>query len=416
LRGAGRPGLRERGRRLARQEGPISLLENVVLFGRLLRLAGLPLSPAQTRDFARALDWIDVGDRDQVFHTARSFLVTRHEDLNLFATIFELFWRAHREGTELRLPRRAQRPRSSRTEQRLDVFDLISGRAASDDPEVEVGDRAGSYSDIEALRHKDFTELTDDELEEVRRQIRDIRWQVSRRRSRRRVPHRRGGRVHLRKVLREAAKHDATPVRLWRQTRKVKQRPIVLLADISGSMDKYSRLLLHFFYAALQGLGQVECFVFGTRLTRITQYLKVRNVDIAVEQAAREILDWSGGTRIGESLGDFNRHWGRRVLRRGAVAIVVSDGWERGDAGLLRREMRHLHHRCHRLIWLNPHLGHPEYEPLVEGMATALPFIDDFLPVHNLRALDDLAAALESLPSRASGTAGVRARPAGATG
>ncbi len=151
----------------------------------------------------------------------------------------------------------------------------------------------------------------------------------------------------------------------------------------------------------------MECFVFGTRLTRITQHLRVRNVEIALEQAASEILDWSGGTRIGESLAAFNRHWGKRLLRRGALVIIVSDGWERGDVSQLRREMRHLHHRCYRLIWLNPHLGHPEYQPLVEGMAAVLPFVDDFLPVHNLRSLRDLAAALDSLPERRGRRAGL---------
>ncbi len=387
----------------------MSLLDNVVLFGRLLRQAGLPLSPDQTRAFARALDWIDVGSREQVFHAARSLLVTRKEDLGLFAVVFELFWRAQSEGTELRLPRRS-RPRTPDRQQRFDVFSLMAGRAGEAAPEVEVGDRAGSFSAAEVLQHKDFAELTDAELEEVRRHIRDIRWRVSRRRSRRWVPDRRGARLHLRRVLRDAAKHDGTPLRLRRLSRKVKERPIVLLADISGSMDKYSRLLLHFFYGAIHGLAEVECFVFGTRLTRITQHLRVRNVDIAVEQAAREILDWSGGTRIGRSLAAFNRHWGRRLLRRGAVVIVISDGWERGDVSELAREMRYLGHRCHRLIWLNPHLGHPEYQPRVEGMAAALPFIDDFLPVHNLRSLEDLAAALDSLPERRSRRADVPGR------
>ncbi len=387
----------------------MSLLENVVLFGRLLRRAGLPLSPDQTRAFARALDWIDVGSREQVFHAARCLLVTRKEDLRLFEVIFELFWRAQSEGTELRLPRRSRPRRSAERAQRFDVFSLMAGRPGDDAPEVEVGDRAGSFSPVEVLRHRDFSELTEAELEEVRRHIRDIRWRVSRRRSRRQVPDRRGARLHLRRVLRDAAKHDGTPLRLGRLRRKIKDRPIVLLADISGSMDKYSRLLLHFFYGAVHGLKGVECFVFGTRLTRISQHLRVRNIDVAVEQAAREILDWSGGTRIGRSLAAFNRQWGRRLLRRGAVVIVISDGWERGDVGELRREMRYLSHRCHRLVWLNPHLGHPEYQPLVEGMAAALPYIDDFLPVHNLRSLEDLAAALDSLPERR----GRRAAPAG---
>ena len=147
----------------------------------------------------------------------------------------------------------------------------------------------------------------------------------------------------------------------------------------------------------------MECFVFGTRLTRITGQLRLRNIDRALTEAAREIVDWSGGTRIGESLAVFNRRWARRVLRRGAVVVIVSDGWERGDAARLGREMRYLHHRCHRLIWLNPHLGQAGYEPLVEGMATALRWVDDFLPVHNLRSLHELSEWLGRLPARRTG-------------
>ena len=175
---------------------------------------------------------------------------------------------------------------------------------------------------------------------------------------------------------------------------------MILLADISGSMEKYSRLMLQFFFSAIHSLGEVECFVFGTRLTRITQQLKLRNVDRALEEASREILDWSGGTRIGESLATFNRRWSRRLLRRGAVVVIVSDGWERGDLEQLGREMRFLHHRCHRLIWLNPHLGQRGYEPRVGGMATALPWVDDFLTVHNLDSLRVLAARIAEVPAR----------------
>ncbi len=391
----------------------MSLLENVVLFGRLLREAGLPLAPDQVRRFARALGWVDVGDRDQVLQVARSLLVTRHEDLRLFAAVFEHFWSAHTQGNPLRLPKpRPQTP--GEDEPRLDAFHVVGQHVDDRAAEIEVGDRAGAYSASEVLQRRDFAELTDRELVEVRRQIHDLRWQAAERVSRRHLPAHRGARLHLRRVLRDAAKHDGTPIRLERLTPKIKQRPIVLLADISGSMDKYSRLLLHFFYGCLHGLRDVECFVFGTRLTRITQQLRVRNVDVAVEQAAQEIVDWSGGTRIGESLGAFNRRWGRRVLRRGAIVVVASDGWERGDAQELRREMRHLQHRCYRLVWLNPHLGHRDYEPLVEGMAAALPFVDDFLPVHNLRSLLDLATALASLPARrGTARAGYRTRAAG---
>ena len=184
--------------------------------------------------------------------------------------------------------------------------------------------------------------------------------------------------------------------------KKIKQRPVVLIADISGSMEKYSRLILQFFYSLTHSLQRTESFVFGTRLSRITNELRLRNIDRALYEAGQEVVDWAGGTRIGDSLGVFNRRWGKRVLRRGAIVVVVSDGWERGDPGDLRREMRYLQHRCHRLIWLNPHLGHPAYEPLVEGMSAALPFIDEFLPIHNFHSLEQLAERLGALPARRS--------------
>jgi uncharacterized protein with von Willebrand factor type A (vWA) domain len=207
-------------------------------------------------------------------------------------------------------------------------------------------------------------------------------------------------------MLREAAKHGGAVIHLSHWSRKIKQRPLVLLADVSGSMERYSRILLQFFYGMSHSLERVESFVFGTRLTRITPQLQLRNVDRALDGACAEVVDWAGGTRIGECLRDFNQEWSRRVLSRGAVVIVVSDGWERGDAALLAREMRYLHHRCHRLIWLNPLLGTPGYQPLVEGMAAALPHVDDFLPVHNLDSIQALAAHLAALPERRSGRRG----------
>jgi uncharacterized protein with von Willebrand factor type A (vWA) domain len=177
----------------------------------------------------------------------------------------------------------------------------------------------------------------------------------------------------------------------------VKERPFVLLADVSGSMDKYARLVLQFFYSVSHSLRHVECFVFGTRLTRITPQLKLKNIDRAIDEAAREVFDWAGGTRIGDSLKAFNQQWSRRVLRRGAVVLIISDGWERGDVSALTQEMRYLQHRCHRLIWLNPLSGRDTYRPTVEGMAAALPYVDDFLPIHNLQSLSELAQHLAKL-------------------
>jgi uncharacterized protein len=211
------------------------------------------------------------------------------------------------------------------------------------------------------------------------------------------VPSPNGNALHMRRVIASAVRHGGVPVRLSWQSRKIKQRPIVLIADISGSMEKYSRLTLQFFYSMSHSLKHVECFVFGTRLTRITQQLKLRNIDRAVTEAAAEVVDWAGGTRIGDSLETFNRQWSRRVLRRGAVVMIVSDGWERGHVDHLAAQMRYLQLRCYRLAWLNPLLGKSNYQPLVEGMTAALPYIDDFMPIHNFQSLSALAAYLNRL-------------------
>jgi uncharacterized protein with von Willebrand factor type A (vWA) domain len=371
-------------------------LENIVLFVQMLRQAGLPVSTEQAMEFSRALTLIDIGSREHVYHTARSLLINRHEHLQLFDVLFNRFWRrqinAVPQGQKAPLA-----PRHDRREHRPLLMTYMARKAKPDEPEIEVVDKSGTFSRVEILQHKDFSDMTEEELQEIRRLIQTMRWQVSLRQTRRRVPDARGQTLHLRRVLASAARHGGTPIRLFWQTRKHKQRPIVLLADVSGSMEKYSRLVLQFFYAVSHSLRNVECFVFGTRLTRITPQLKLRNIDRAVEQAAREVVDWSGGTRIGDSLRQFNRQWSRRVLGRGAVVLIISDGWERGDSTVLGQELQFLQLRCHHLIWLNPLMGKSTYQPTVEGMQVALRFVDDFLPVHDFRSLSSLANHLKTL-------------------
>jgi hypothetical protein len=247
-----------------------------------------------------------------------------------------------------------------------------------------------------------------EELDSVRRLLHEMRWRVALRLSRRQRPRRTGRVLDFRRILREAGRRGALPARLPRRGRLEKPRPLVLIADISGSMEKYSRLVLQFFHTAQHALGGVETFVFATRLSRITPQLRPRNIDRAIDDAAVAVADWAGGTRIGESLGTFNREWSRRVLRRGAVVAILSDGCDRGDTEVLGRELEWLRRRCHRLIWLNPHLLHPQYQPLVAGMAAALDHIDDFLPADDLDSLDAFARALASLPRTGRN---VRGRP-----
>jgi uncharacterized protein with von Willebrand factor type A (vWA) domain len=372
-----------------------AFLHNCLLFTRTLREAGVPVGFDQTISFVRALEWIDLSSREQVYYAARGLLICRREHLRLFHVIFARFWRALPDQP----PARKKMPIAPR-HRKLPPFTIVNYmafKARLDDPTIDVADKSGTYSDMEVLQHKDFAEMTPEELEQLRRLIEKLRWQMSRRITRRRTNARRGDLLHMRRILRESARHQGIALRLAWQRRKIKQRPLVLIADISGSMEKYARLLLQFLYSATHGLRRVECFVFGTRLTRITPQLQLRNIDRSVDQAAREVVDWAGGTRIGESLQSFNRRWGRRALGRGAVVLLISDGWDQGQPELLARELRFLQHRCHRLIWLNPLAGRATYQPLVGGMQAALKYIDDFLPIDNFQRLAELAERLGTL-------------------
>ncbi len=392
---------------------PSPVLANLLLLPRMLRRAGLSVSLDQTLRFTRALEWVDVGRREQVFDTARALLVTRSETLRLFEAVFHSFWRLCRDGDAARPPRPPRPPRhAARKGLPFDVVTYAAYKARAFSREVETADRSASYSSQEVLQRKDFAAMTAEELERVRRLIDDLRWRASLRRTRRRLAADRGDVIDLRRALKQLGRTGSLPPRpAWRR-RKVKPRPTVLIADVSGSMERVSRLVLQLFFSLSHALPGVECFTFGTRLTRITAQLRLKNVDRAIDEAAREVVDFAGGTRIGESLHAFNRRWSRRVLRRGAVVLIISDGWERGDVAVLARQMRALAHRCHRLIWLNPLAGRRGYRPRVEGMAAALPFVDDFLPIHNLESLEQLAAHLRSLPPR-RGAAGPPGRNGG---
>jgi hypothetical protein len=375
-------------------------LTNLLWFVEALRRAGLTISLTQSIEVCQALSWVDIGRRDQVFYATRGILVKRKDDLRLFETIFNRFWRKVEPGRPGRGQPAPLAPRQQRNRPQFDIVTYMAYKARPDDPEIEVADKSGAFSRSEVLQHKEFSAMTPEELETVKQLIQTMRWQVSLRQSRRLVSDPKGPHLHLRRTMAAAAKHGGVPLQLAWQSKKIKQRPLVLIADISGSMEKYARLLLQFFFSLAHSLAAVESFVFGTRLSRITPQLKLKNIDRAIEAAGREVVDWAGGTRIGESLRTFNQQWSRRVLRRGAIVVIVSDGWERGDVSTLKQEMRYLQHRCHRLIWLNPLLGQKSYRPLVEGMAAALPYIDDFLPAHNLQSLSELAEHLASLGSR----------------
>jgi uncharacterized protein with von Willebrand factor type A (vWA) domain len=373
-------------------------LSSLVRFGQQLRRAGLAVSVAQLEACARAFEWLDPTSRVHVYCAARATLLTRREDVPLFERIFDEFWLGRTDPGGAPAPLAPRHPRAERPA----LARLLAARALAGDPELDVQDRSHTASDDEALRRKDFAALDPAELSEVRRLIARQRWQFARRVTRRARPERGGPELDLRRLGARAARSAGVLLELPRRAPKIKQRPLVILADVSGSMELYTRVLLQFFHALRQQFVQVESFVFATRLTRITHELTLRQVDRALEQVSSRVLDFASGTRIGQSLHEFNSVWGGRVLGRGAVVLIVSDGWERAGAEVLQKEMRILRERCQRLIWLNPRLGQPSYEPRVAGIAAALPFIDDFLACHNLQSLRALSDHLARLPKRRS--------------
>jgi uncharacterized protein with von Willebrand factor type A (vWA) domain len=377
----------------------MNFLANLLLFTHTLRRAGLTVSTGQGIEAAQALELIDLASRDQVYYAMRSLLLKRKEDIPVFDVIFNRFWCKQQPIAPAQKTPLAPRHNPAPPQPRATIVTLMAERAKQTDPAVDVADKTGAASAGELLQHKPFGLMTGEELAAVQHLISEMRWQVSWRKTHRRTADPRGARLHLRRMLRDAAKFNGATVELAWQSRTYKRRPLLLLADISGSMEKYSRILLQFAYALTHSMGgygasRVESFVFGTRLSRITNQLAVRNIDVALRHAGGAVLDWAGGTRIGDCLERFNIEWSRRILRRGAIVLIVSDGCDCGEIETLRRSLRYLHHRCHRLIWLNPLAGDPRYQPLVAGMAAALPFIDDFMPIYNLQSLHQLSRRL----------------------
>jgi len=385
-----------------------NLLHNLVLFGRLLRALGLDVNPGRVIDLVQALAFVQIGRKADFYFTARSLLVHRREDLPLFDHAFELFWRKPGDGSlPFDLFSGFERPMEQQPivtapplEEAEEGPDATKGEDEEEDRQ-QVIEVTRTYSQQEVLRNKEFGELTHDEVDEVKRFMARMIWELGQRRTRRQRPGQ-GARFDLRRSLRRNLRYGGELLEWPRRQPKYKPRPLIIIADISGSMERYTRLLLHFIYSLAKGLTQqVEAFVFSTRLTRITRQVRGRELDLALREVSQTVHDWAGGTRIGDSLKSFNFDWGRRVLGRGAIVLLISDGWDRGEPALLRAELGRLQRSCHRLIWLNPLLGSETYEPLTRGMQAALPCIDDFLPVHNLASLEDLALHLARLTETA---------------
>jgi len=343
------------------------------------------------------LSHVDIGVRDDVYHACRALLVHRPEQIPAFDRTFDSFWRADRaSGAEAAPARAATAPRPTAEAAILDGWS-----ASSEDAEGGPLERSlRTWSDRGGIANKPFSQCTAAELASIAAAISSMTWTPGVRRTRR-WEHGHGPRIDLRRAVAASRRTGGDVVVLPRRRRRTRPRPLVVLCDVSGSMEQYSRMMLLFAHAVTRRLARVEAFLFATELTRVTRELHQRHPDAALTALSHVVPDWSGGTRIGHALTLFNQRWARRVLNGGAVALLISDGWDRGEPEDLRREIARLQRRCHRLVWLSPLIGTEGYEPLTRGLRAALPHVDDFLPARTLRNFADLAEHLNHLdPAR----------------
>lgn len=383
---------------------------NIMHFGRALRAAGLPVGPGRVLDAIRAVQTVGLGSRSDLYWTLHAVFVSRRDERELFDQAFHAFWRNPKIlermmslvlpsfGDETAEPEETISPR---------VAAALAGNEAQQGEQEEketeiIFDAAMSWSRSELLGEKDFEKMTAEEVEAAHRAIRNMRLPIQD------VPTRRfrrdptGPSVDMRATMRAALRDGGDVIPLLKRDRRRRRPPLVILCDISGSMDRYARMLIHFMHAVTNDRDRVHTFLFGTHLTNVTRYLRNKDIDIALERVADGVTDWSGGTRIGTCLHDFNKYWSRRVLGQGAVVLFISDGLDRDAGEGVSAEMRRLQGSCRRLIWLNPLLRYDQFEPKSLGVKALLPFVDDFRPVHNLNSLTELAAALNRTGPRDS--------------
>ncbi len=390
------------------------LAENIVHFGRVLRASGMPVGPGRIVEAMRAVEAVGIARRDDFYWALFSVFVNRRDQRELFDQAFHIFWRNPRLLERMlsvllpsfRVPGERENLPPRRLAEALDPGRAETGDAPAE-REIEVDARL-TYSHDEVLRKMDFESMSTDELAEAKALIAGMWLRILRVPTRRYAPHGRGPRIDMRATFRTGLRAGAEVIPLKRRARTRRHPPLVILCDISGSMSRYSRMLLHFMHAVTNDRDRVHTFVFGTRLTNITHHLRHRDVDVAVEKVSGAVADWSGGTRIGACLRKFNRDWSRRVLGQGAVVLLISDGLDRDAGEGLAHQADRLHRSCRRLIWLNPLLRYAEFEPKSLGVAAILPHVDEFRPVHNIESLSDLAAALATeTPRRMEGWPGL---------
>lgn len=384
-----------------------ALAANVMHFARLLRAAGLPIGPGRVIEGMRALEAVGIANRTDFYWALHAVFVNRHDQHGLFDEAFRLFWRDPQvveRAMAMLLPQaKVEAKDQTRLTRRL-AEALQADRPPSPRPPDEHEehlDMALTMSEREVLQTKDFEQMSAAEFAEAKRALASLRLPLRELPTRRFRPDPQGARADLRATLRAAARSGGAFVTLRFRRRRLRPPPLVVLCDISGSMERYARMFLHFLHAIANDRDRVHTFVFGTRLTNITRQLRDKDVDRALAKVGAAVADWSGGTRIGQCLAEFNLRWARRVLGQNAVVLFISDGLDRDAGEGLEREVERLAMSCRRLIWLNPLLRYAGFEPKSLGMRAILPHVDDFRPAHNLASLKDIAQVLSApVPAR----------------
>lgn len=386
------------------------LAENIMQFARALRAAGLPVGPGKAIDAVEAVKAVGIGSREDFYWTLHAVFVQRREQREIFDQAFHIFWRNPQflqRMMALMLPS-IQVPEVDEDHKEISprVAEALKGEQAGDrgeahdidQEEMEI-DATLTFSNRELLQQMDFEKMTLAEIEAAKKAIAAMRLPIEDVATRRFRRDPRGHRVDMRATLR-AGLRDPHVIPLQFKSRRRRRPPIVVLCDISGSMSRYSRLALHFIHALTSDRDRVYSFLFGTRLTNITRHLRHRDVDVALDRVTGNVPDWSGGTRIGHSLEEFNQRWSRRVLGQGAVVLLITDGLDREGAAGLEKEIERLHKSCRRLVWLNPLLRYEAYRPQAQGAKAMIKHVDDFRPIHNLDSMQSLAQALATLGER----------------
>ena len=381
-----------------------TLLQQITDFCRLLRQMGINVTTTNQLSWCESVQLIDIGEREAFYHTARTNLIAGESDRETFDTAFNLFWRYPRPEFQA-VEMEEQTPEPSALQDLSDAGDeqdIVEQWLDTEAEESEEGeeDDPAAYSAEDLLSRKDFSEFTKEDMEQAREIVAKLAAVLATKLSRRKVVGKKGKTIDFRRSWRQSLVHGGEPLELIRKQQKIKKTKILLLCDVSGSMDCYAKFLIQFIYGMQQELREVDVAVFSTHLTDITGLLRRKGLAEGLNEVSNVVPDWSGGTKIGESLLEFYRQFAPSFSAYRSVVILISDGWDRGDVDVLRRSMEMIHRHAYRLIWLNPLLGSDGYQPICRGIRTALPYVDYFLPAHNLESLAQLTRILIPLWAR----------------